>query len=91
VPYGYVNRAPIFNSAKSIKINNSYCEADTTGFIAPLYINTITDVTYIPLTLGTSPDYYGSFKGQMKYDGTLNKYVFWNGTAWVNMDGSPLS
>ena len=91
VSSGYVNRAPIIRAAKSIRINNSYCVADETGFIAPLYINTITDVAQIGVTLGTSANYYGSFKGQMRYDETLNKYVFWNGTDWVNMDGSALS
>ena len=91
VSSGYVNRAPIFRSALSIKINNSFCIADFSGFIAPLFINTITDVTYMQVTLGTSETYYDSFKGQMRYDASLNKYVFWNGSAWVNMDGSALS
>lgn len=29
--------------------------------------------------------------GFMYYDKTLNKLILWNGTAWVNLDGTPLS
>ena len=30
-------------------------------------------------------------EGLIFYDTTLHKYVLWNGTAWVNMDGTALS
>lgn len=30
-------------------------------------------------------------EGLQYYDTTLHKYVMWNGTAWVNMDGTALS
>jgi hypothetical protein len=30
-------------------------------------------------------------KGQQKFDESLGKYVFYNGTAWVNLDGTVLS
>lgn len=29
-------------------------------------------------------------KGQMLFDNSLNKMKLWNGTAWVNLDGTPL-
>ena len=34
----------------------------------------------------------GSYKeGQILYDSVLKKMKLWNGTAWVNMDGTPLT
>lgn len=34
----------------------------------------------------------GTYKeGQILYDSSLKKYKLWNGTAWVNMDGSALA
>lgn len=34
----------------------------------------------------------GTYKeGQILYDNSLKKYKLWNGTAWVNMDGSALA
>lgn len=30
-------------------------------------------------------------EGSIIYDSTLKKCILWNGTAWVNLDGSPLS
>lgn len=34
----------------------------------------------------------GTYKeGQMLYDGSLKKMKLWNGTAWVNMDGTALA
>lgn len=34
---------------------------------------------------------YGDNEGFQYYDTTLHKYVLWNGTAWVNLDGTPLT
>ncbi len=34
---------------------------------------------------------YEDNEGFQYYDTTLHKYVLWNGTAWVNLDGTPLS
>lgn len=34
----------------------------------------------------------GTYKaGQVLYDGTLLKMKLWNGTSWVNLDGTPLA
>ena len=34
----------------------------------------------------------GKYKeGQVLYDSTLKKMKLWNGTAWVNLDGTPLT
>lgn len=33
----------------------------------------------------------GGAAGFLYYDTTLNKYIVWNGTAWVNIDGTNLS
>ena len=33
----------------------------------------------------------GTYKeGQMLYDSSLKKMKLWNGTSWVNLDGTPL-
>lgn len=31
------------------------------------------------------------FEGSIIYDNTLKKCILWNGTAWVNLDGTALS
>lgn len=44
--------------------------------------------------LGTSTDrgnYIPLSKGSTWFDNDLNKLVLWNGTAWINIDGSALS
>lgn len=30
-------------------------------------------------------------KGQMLFDNSLNKMKLWNGTAWINLDGTALT
>ena len=45
------------------------------------------------LTKGTTtqrPTLSSADEGFEYYDSTLKKKVLWNGTAWVNMDGSSL-
>lgn len=37
------------------------------------------------------PTLGGSDYGYQYYDTTLNKYICWNGSAWINMDGSALA
>lgn len=33
----------------------------------------------------------GTYSGYTYYDTTLNKYILWNGTAWVNIDETVLA
>ena len=42
-------------------------------------------------TTDTRPTLTSSDSGFQYYDTTLGKYICWNGTAWVNMDGTSLS
>lgn len=62
-------------------------ECDIPVISAPLIYD------YTAYTRGTTdsrPTLGGSFVCQY-YDTTLKKYILWNGTSWVNIDGTPLT
>lgn len=37
------------------------------------------------------PSLAPEFAGYQYCDTTLGKYIYWNGTAWVNLDGTALT
>ena len=41
-------------------------------------------------TTAARPELAGSNAGSVIYDSTLGKLILWNGTAWVNLDGTSL-
>ena len=55
---------------------------DNTGAFFNLPIN------FPPYTTAKRPTSVG--EGTVIYDSTLKKCILWNGTAWVNLDGTPL-
>lgn len=60
-----------------------------------IYSQEASTVTVLQLnSIGATSDRPAStykYIGFQYYDTTLNKYIMWNGTAWVNMDGTALA
>lgn len=81
----YPNKRPLLNDSIINIIDDKTKYIKFVGNTPILYKNNIPYVAHDNLSLSKNDD------GFTIYDTTLKKMILWNGTSWVNLDGTQLS
>lgn len=92
--YTFVRTDSSNNRVTIISYNNQYQNLINKGDYCKICLGTMGSAVYSNCRVKSfpsesRPNYIK--EGYSCYDTTLKKYILWNGTTWVNMDGSELS